>query len=74
MTIYAGIDIAKKNLDVALPEEKKTKRFANDVEGIKACIQLLQEANVDVAVVERLVAMNESFVKPCLPLRLAMRW
>jgi transposase len=49
---FAGIDVSKSHLDLALHHRQKSWRFANDLEGIHALAELLQEDEPALIVLE----------------------
>lgn len=51
-TRYAGIDIAKEYVDVAIVPKKEVRRFSNDHEGMYKLIPWLKRLKVEVAVME----------------------
>lgn len=50
--VFAGIDISKSHLDLAFCQGQKSWRFSNDVEGIRAIHDLLQERQPALVVLE----------------------
>ena len=52
MTTYAGIDIAKRGLDLAFEPKRKIQHFDNNAKGIEQCAKLLVQRQTELIVME----------------------
>lgn len=65
-TIYAGVDVSKDTLDLALDEQGAVETFANDAAGVGRVADRLRRVGVQVIVVESTGGLERSLVAALL--------